>query len=302
MKNFWIPEGRKIFFFRHPPRGSLPHTILLLLFSLLAYPAFTVSSCTSGSSVPEEPPDEYAPETLFISDPGTEVFVYSATGRPLLEKHFIIPPDGDTLVRTGEGDKIAVGIADSPYGIRLDAVENYESMELLRVDFKDDDPEKPLRSATAQFCGGDCVMLEPEALMCRVELRSVLNESGALLVSPRVRLSNANPFVEILRESGFRMTEGGVDLPWTPLPCDVGLYALYPGTVLHCYPNDAPDVGSPAMRLCFESVCSGDTLRLENKLPPLGRGGSMTIDIFVDRNLGLSTEVVVKDIFRSDSE
>lgn len=269
---------------------------LLFICCLILLPPVLPVSCRKPElqqGAGEEPagvPDSAA-FTVRWTDPGSPVqhldlFVYGSGGTRSLERHLRLDslPAEQTL-RALPGEKILVGIANSPQGFNLKALERYDAMTQLAFAFADDRPECPV-------LGGECttesgvgtVPLRP--LLCRIRLAEVANtmDGYELLEEPRVRLTDLPNTAEILRLKDFRPSElidGGA---WVPLPCDVGYFPQKPDIDLWCYPNDTPEdiLGTPRPTLVLECRIAGESCCFEVPLPPLPRGCTKEVEITVD--------------------
>ena len=295
--------GSRLFFCLHDlvQRGSRLHRAGSILFSvyLSLLPALT-GSCQKlaagdpgGEADPADPEpvvDSVLTRVSFLAESAAErldLFIYGAEGIRALERHLrldSLPPDGLRLPTTA-GEKILVGIANSPYGFNLNALARYDAMEQLRFQFADDDPEHPIlggMAATRDNAG--TVRLQP--LLCRIVLRSVANtmDGYELLEEPRVRLCDLPDAAEILREKDFRPAELIDTGEWIPLPHDIGYFPLPADIVLWCYPNDTPEniLGVSRPTLEFECRIQGELCSFEVPLPPLSRGCTKEVELTVD--------------------
>lgn len=215
-----------------------------------------------------------------------DLFIYDAEGLRQLERHIERDDCPDTLdIPTLPGDKLVVGIANSPRRFNQKALERYDAMELLRFDFADDDPACPILGASACTDGQSAeITLRP--LLCRITLAKISNtmDGYELLEDPRIRLRDLPASAEVLREEEFRPAELIDAGEWTRLPCDVGFFSQEPGISLWCYPNDTPEtvLGVPRPALEFECSIRGVSCRFEVPLPPLPRGCSKEVELTVD--------------------
>lgn len=224
-------------------------------------------------------PDGYPVRTL-------DLFVYGADGLRSLERQVTLEEPQDTLLLpTLPGEKILVGIANSPHRFNRKALERYDAMEQLTFKFTDDDPSCPILGG---FCTTDNhdgeIHLQP--LLCRVVLTKVCNTMDGydLLEDPHVRLRDLPDAAEILRKEEFRPTELLDADKWVLLPCDVGYFPQEPGLILWCYPNDTPEdvLGVPRPALEFECSIRGQMCSFEVPLPPLPRGCSKSVEITIE--------------------
>ena len=253
--------------------------------------------CLSVSCGKAQPPLEpIAPEEkadsvtvcLILSNPSgaevkrTDIFVYEQEGTGALCSHKELHDLPDTLkIRTTPGKKTYVGICNFPFKFNLQGLQKYDSMELLTINFQDDDPSVPLLSGQS----GDEGIIALTPLLCSVTLSSVSNalDGYELLENPRVWLSGINPFAEVLRSEEFRLKEELENIEKTQLPNDIGFYTQYPGTTLYCYPNDTPEtiLGTERTVFNFECEINGETCRFTKTLPPMPRGSAAKVDITV---------------------
>ena len=215
-----------------------------------------------------------------------DLFVYDGSGTQALEKHLLYDRLPDSLsFLTAAGEKILVGIANSPRRFNLAALGRYDAMQKLAFSFSDDDPACPVLGAAATTAG-QAGALDLRSLLCRIVLRTVTNtlDGYELLEEPRVRLIDLPDNAEILREKDFRPAELLDAGPWAALPCDVGFFPQEPGISLWCYPNDTPEeiLGVPRPSLEFECRIAGQTCSFTVPLPPLPRGCSKEVDLTVD--------------------
>lgn len=238
-----------------------------------------------------EPVVDSAAFTVRWQAPGAPVrrldlFVYASEGTRALERHLQLDSlPAEMPFRALPGEKILVGIANSPQRFNLKALERYDAMKQLAFAFQDDDPACPILGGESPTEDGlGTVTLRP--LLCRIRLVSVANtmDGYELLEEPRVRLVDLPDNAEILRLEGFRPTElidGGA---WTALPCDIGYFPQHPDIDLWCYPNDLPEniLGTPRPALEFECRIGGEPCSFEVPLPPLPRACSKEVELTVD--------------------
>lgn len=224
-----------------------------------------------------------------------DAFVYSDTWTRELQSHFrkVVHPVQfcDVVIESFCQDKRLVFIANSPYEFNLESLKHYDSIELLQMNYADENPDYPLMSAVCTSMETS-VSLSP--LLCPVDILSINNLTGARLRNPRLHLSGINPKAEVLRFSGFRPSET-LDSPdelrypqmmFQRLPQDIGLFCYYPKIRLFCYPNDSrsESIGTPRTSVVFEA----DTLDSQGnmatvvrniELPAIRRGGSNSISL-----------------------
>ena len=280
---------------------TLQHDARSFLFTLLllsVLPAL-MGSCRKdrlSPSAEEEPPQEVqAPDSVLtairLQADGQPVrrldlFVYEATGTKPLQKYV----QADSLpavmrIPTLPGEKILVGIANSPRRFNLGALGRFDAMQQLQYRFGDDNPEYPI-------LGGFCTTSEESGtirlrpLLCKIVLSTVNNtmDGYELLEEPHVRLRDLPDGAEILRDKDFRPTELIDAGAWQALPCDVGYFPQYPGITLWCYPNDTPEtvLGVPRPALEFECTICGEICSFQVPLPPLDRGCTKEIELTID--------------------
>ena len=284
---------------QHPVGLKGAGSLLFWCFCLLTLPAALPVSC---QKLPAEAPplEEEAPLPAVVDSVLTRVrlsagdipvrtldlFVYEGGGTQALEKHLFYDRLPDSLAfLTTAGEKVLVGIANSPRRFNLAALGRYDAMQKLTFPFADDDPACPVLGAFATTAG-QAAELALTGLLCRITLRTVTNtmDGYELLEEPRVHLLDLPDNAEILREKDFRPTELLDAGPWAALPCDVGFFPQEPGISLWCYPNDTPEdiLGVPRPSLEFECRIEGEPCSFEVPLPPLPRGCSKEVELTVD--------------------
>ena len=215
-----------------------------------------------------------------------DIFIYDASGTKTLQKHVQLDSlPGELHLPALPGEKILVGIANSPLRFNLGALGRFDAMEQLQYRFGDDNPEYPILGG---FCSSveesGTIVLRP--LLCKIVLSSVSNamDGYELLEEPRVRLCDLPDGTEVLREKDFRPSELIDAGAWQALPYDVGYFPQYPGIALWCYPNDTPEtvLGVPRPSLQFECTICGETCSFEVPLPPLDRGCTKEVELTID--------------------
>ena len=215
-----------------------------------------------------------------------DLFVYGSSGTRALERHLQLDSlPTELTLRALPGEKILVGIANSPQRFNLKALERYDAMKQLAFNFTDDDPACPiLGGETPTEDGVGTIPLRP--LLCRVRLTEVANtlDDYELLEEPRVRLTDLPNSAEILRLEEFRPAELLDSGPWVSLPYEIGYFPQHPDIDLWCYPNDTPEniLGTPRPTLEFECRIAGETCSFEVPLPPLSRGSMREVKITID--------------------
>lgn len=304
MKTLWNHTGRAPrFSFRLPPGGGLPHFIILFSLLLLTAPAGLVSSCNGPHediTYPGEgvtvPIDSSTFTLRFqvqdnISDSARraerlDVFLYEAEGIRQLDTWRRLDGIPDSLcIRTSARPKTVVAIANCPRAFNRSAIERFDSMELLSLEFDEDSPSAPLLSGTCSADPGKEVLVTLCPLMCRVVLSRISNTMTGYvrLEDPRIWLENMNLDAEVLRESGFRPSEFIQGTRKVSLPYDIGIFTQTPFTELFCYPNDSAEltIGTPATTFVLECEISGSTCRFPVKLPPLKRNSTVYVEMTV---------------------
>ncbi len=275
--------------------SHLAFCALLCVFSLL--PAL-LGSCQReplpGYDDPEEPlplPVDSVLTRIRVQADGLAVhtldlFVYGADGLRSLERQITLEEPQDTvLLPTLPGEKILVGIANSPRRFNRKALERYDAMEQLSFNFSDDSPARPILGGFCTTVNHDGeIRLQP--LLCRIVLTKVCNTMDGydLLEDPQVRLRDLPDAAEILRQEEFRPTELIDSDKWVQFPCDVGYFPQEPHIELWCYPNDTPEdvLGVPRPSLELQCSIRGRRCSFEVPLPPLPRGCTKEVEITVD--------------------
>ena len=215
-----------------------------------------------------------------------DLFVYGADGLRSQERQITLEEPQDTiLLPTLPGEKILVGIANSPRRFNQKALERYDAMEQLTFNFADDNPAQPI-------LGGFCTTenhdgeIRLQSLLCRIVLMKVANTMDGydLLEDPQVRLRDLPDAAEILRQEEFRPTELIDAAKWAQLPCDVGYFPQEPGIELWCYPNDTPEdvLGVPRPTLELQCSIRGQKCSFEVPLPPLPRASTKEVTLTID--------------------
>ena len=287
----------------HPLGAALPAfvfsfaSIIPLLAGLLLPGCAPIEKKTSSpASVTETVPScpnpvltSVRPDNLSRAGAGVsalDLFVFkdNELGRLELYRHCESP--GDTLqIWTSEGDKTLVAVANAFFTFNLDAITAADVLDQMKVPFEADNPEYPLMSASLSFEAEGQARPVLEPLMCTVVVASVTNlmKGYVRLEDPRAFLSSINPEAELLRRTGFCPAGETATGKRIALPCDIGLYTQYPGTELHCYPNDTPpSETSPATVLNLEGECKGTTRLMSFPLPLLPRASVLYADITFD--------------------
>jgi hypothetical protein len=269
------------------------------LFFLLLLPAL-LGSCDKTAAPDPEPSDEQDPPEVVIDSVLTHIrvladdrpvgrldlFIYDADGLRPLERQLEFDELQEELnILTLPGDKLVVGIANSPKRFNRKALERYDAMEQLSFNYADDDPERPILGGFVKTSAqhGE-IQLQP--LFCGIRLVKVSNTMDGydLLEDPRIRLRDLPNAAEILRQQEFRPAELIDAGPWTPLPYDVGYFSQEPNLTLWCYPNDTPEdvLGVPRPYLEFVCEIAGTTCSFEVPLPPLPRACTKEVTLTID--------------------
>lgn len=214
-----------------------------------------------------------------------DLFIYRDSDH-MLEYHRSMNPGDSASINLWQGDYCAVAVTDSPCTFDCTALGSYDSIELLTYNIADDSRPFPIKSATAQFCAGDTLVIDPKPLRSTITLQDVTNSLGnyTRLENPRVYLENANLQAEILRTEGFRPAETGLRTEAYSLPADIGMFTQHPATQLYCYPNDSPTVTQTTPRTVFVFECEirDSTCRFSCTLPPLFRGETTNLSLSIE--------------------
>ena len=279
--------------------GSFLAHCLPVFLSLLLLPAL-LGSCRRDAVPDADPAEGQDPPVVVVDSVLTQIrvqadgrpvrrldlFIYEADGLRALEKQYAFDELQEELnIPTLPGEKLVVGIANSPKRFNSKALERYDAMEQLSFNFADDDPAQPILGGFALTRREACeVQLQP--LLCGIRLARVSNtmDGYELLENPRVRLRDLPNSAEILRLLEFRPAELIDAGAWTPLPYDVGFFSQDPGITLWCYPNDTPEdvLGVPRPYLEFECSIRGTSCSFEVPLPPLSRGCMKEVELTID--------------------
>lgn len=219
-----------------------------------------------------------------------DLFIYadSWTRSLLFHKRYDSLPDGPVCLTGLPGELMAVAIANSPLPLKLEALRNYFSMELLQMNYADEDPAWPVQSGVSS--AKDSVRLVLEPLLCEVRVLSLTNclPGTPLAENIRLFLTEVNAAAEILRFDGFRPVET-VDDPAeikhpemmeARLRAPVGMYAVRPGLSLFCYPSDGQEgPGTPLPVIVMEYTVGDASYSYSQRLPPLRRGEKTKLDL-----------------------
>lgn len=292
------PEGRNNIFSRRSPGGILPHKLLifLLLAVQLTTPAFLVS-CSIMDDIFKTDDIRYSP-IVFNAGKGFEpdsldIFIYRDEEIRTLECHVRLS-GADTLALS-PGGKVAVAAANLGKRPDTSKLESYETLELMTIDYEDEDPERPVMSGMTVFTAGEKCEIELRPLLCTIILSEVSNNMSGYtrLENPRCYLEGACKSAELFRETGFRPSEFIGKTPEVPLPCDVGLLTQYPDSHLYCYPNDSQEstIGTPRTSFVLECEIKGKTCRFSSELPALTRACTHTVELTVNSEKDFSFKI-----------
>lgn len=281
--------------------------------------AVTATAC-AGESDPVTPPETVPPgqvkDTLHICVSAhytiktLDVFVYRDKPTKPLETHVRVAGSevtrsvvtGSEMTRSemtrsevagivsAKGDRIVAAVANSPAEFNLEALRSFDSIELLCMDYRDEDPAAPVMSGVLASAS-DTVDLPLTPLLCPILLVSVENSLDALAEDVSISLRQVNSRAEIFRSDGFRPTET-VDTPQETahpemmkarLPCDVGCYVQYPGLTLYGYPNDCQAVlGVPQTELVLDCRVGGERHSTVVPVHPLRRGETVPVQLRIE--------------------
>ena len=276
--------------------------------------AVTATAC-AGESDPVTPPETVPPgqvkDTLHICVSAhytiktLDVFVYRDKPTKPLETHVrvagsevtrsVVP--GSEMTRSevagivsAKGDRIVAAVANSPAEFNLEVLRSFDSIELLCMDYRCEDPSAPVMSGVLAS-DSDTLDLPLTPLLCPILLVSVENSLDALAEDVSISLRQVNSRAEIFRSDGFRPTET-VDTPQETahpemmkarLPCDVGCYVQYPGLTLYGYPNDCQAVlGIPQTELVLDCSVGGERHSTVVPVHPLRRGETVPVQLRIE--------------------
>ena len=279
---------RLILSLRRSPRGTvLPHH----LFSLLAFlPALIPSSCCKApaATAKDEPgpvvqaADSVSSIITFLgigADLPTDVFIYSDSDLCLLESHVTLGA-GECVadVCLAPGGKLLLAVSGVRGSFNEAAMRTYQSAEQLTLAYSEDLVSRDISSASAAFEAGECPEVRMSPLFAGIALESVSNglEGYVLLKNPEIYLSCAAATVEVFRQNGFYPSGSVGRTVGVNLPHSVGMFEQRPGIVLRCFPDE-----SRLASLVFECDVGPEHRSYSAKLPPLGRGGRIEVDISV---------------------
>lgn len=258
-------------------------------------PAFFVLSCRrQGPDYPLPPEIQKRDSCLTIIkfEPTqipagrVDLFIYDAAGTQSLECHKVFTDIPDNIgIVTAEGEKIVVALANCPRAPGMASTGRYDSLGQLGYGFEEDDPDRPVMSGTVRTEGNKCE-IRLEAMMCTVELAAISNtmDGYELVENPKIRLLNINGRANIMQTEDFYPTETIDHGDWVRLPHDIGYYTQYPGTLLHCYPNDASpkELGSYPTTLELSCRIKGVERTFRLPLSPFGRNARILVELHID--------------------
>ena len=271
----------------------MKHIGILITFAL-AVQALVLPSCERiDGGIPEE---KQGPDSLWTcihlkDNPAVrhaDIFVYSDGKMKKLEgfAHLESASDSASFLLP-VGDKIAVCIANSGRQFNIEALDSFDSMELLRLYYCDEMKGRPMMRGTAVCSAGDTVGIKLESPLCSVILNTVEHSFPGYkrLEDPVVYIERANAFVEALRFDTFIPSETLSDtcglrgLMWDRLPCDIGMYPQHPGTVLQIYPNESSM--TPSVLVVEGTVTGEGPCRFTANLPLMSCGNAVDIDLMI---------------------
>ncbi len=274
----------------------LPRFVLALALSSLLAPAFSVS-CTTIPYIEEVTPPAPTPEipdstcthlTLSAEEPLSKIdlLIYDSNGMAALDRHVSYEEPAESVdIRTTEGTKTVLAIANCPYNLNLKALDRLESAMQMAVEFKDDDPLLPIMTGCTELEAGSGAEIHLKPFLCRVVLAEISNamDDFELVEEPCIWLSELNPCVTVLQDKEFRPSDFIPDGKPESLPFDIGLFTQHPGTVLYCYPNDTPEreLGAPHTSLNLECEIRGKMCTTSFTLPPMGRNSTTNISVTI---------------------
>lgn len=222
-----------------------------------------------------------------------DIFIYSDGELKRLEGHVRVKQSGDTAYfRLPEGDKMVVGLAGCSHEFSDEALDAYDSMELLRFYYEDESPGVPMMSATASCRAGDTITLGFSSAMCCIELDGIEHSftDYKRLEDPVMYLEDVNPYVEALRRDTFMPEETVSDtsglrgLMWERLPYDIGMYPQQPGTKLYCYPNESSL--RPTVLVVEGTPSGGRKCRFRTELPRMTYGSRLSVSLVISEEPG----------------
>jgi len=212
-----------------------------------------------------------------------DIFVFNDDEKRDLDSYCRIsrPAVSYITVSSSMGEKELVIIANcSSHTFVYDEMTDYDALEELRWDLKDEDPSHPVMSGTAHFCAGDeaPVTVQMTPLLANVCLDFIKCDftgrgyKSKGLDNASVYLTNVSASCDVLRQTGFRITDlanqGRLDTEYlSTVKCPEML--CYDGVILdywkpiqlYCYPNNSEEglMGSPRTKLVIQGDIDGET-------------------------------------------
>ena len=217
-----------------------------------------------------------------------DLFAYGDGPLKRLEGHVRLGSGCDTVrLKLPAGEKIIVGIANSRLLFNDEALDAFDTMESLRLFYRDEERDRLKMSASAVCLAGDTLGLRLSSPLCRIELRSIEHSFSGYrrLEDPVMYLEDANAYMEALRRDSFNTAEtvsdtsGMKGLAWDRLPSDIGMYPQHPGTCLYCYPNESSV--RPTQLVVEGTVTGGDRYRFVTRLPPMGYADRVDVELVI---------------------
>ena len=224
------------------------------------------------------------PDCDWGSIKNTDILIYKAGGTGELEKHIVTEGGGTVFeLELEEGSKECVVVANSTRDLDIKIMERFDTMKSLTFEMDDEDTSAPVMTGHTTLKAGGESVVDIRPFLCRTVIAEVSNalDDWVLMEEPEVFLSNVNPEVEVLRDKDFRPTATQEEGPSAKLPYDIGFYSQYPGTVLHCYPNETPErlLGGSRTSLTMRCKVEGEEIEGTVTLPPFGRDSLIKISI-----------------------
>lgn len=288
MKTTTNPEGRKNLLKRHSPWGYLPRFIILLL-AIHLIPAFWFVSCRSGILDMADPVRIDSAVTAIVPSEKflcADLFIYRDAGVRELIHSERYNKRKDTLLYKGLAGVglLYVLIENCKTGFNVEGLQRYDSMEVLLLDYEDEDPSSPMAVCCGTMVAGDTMKVYPKPFLTKIVLDAISQEfpNYKRLEDPRVILQGASEYVEALRTEGFRKTYEvsdtlwGYGKIWKRLPYDIGMYEQHPGTTVFCYPFE--DSVSP-MKYIVEGEFDGRTVKFTKEISQVTRGHDLHLSL-----------------------
>ena len=218
-----------------------------------------------------------------------DIFVYSDVGTKKMEGFsHLVSADDSAFFFLPEGDKIVVCIANSRREFNTEALSSFDTMELLRLYYSDENPDVPVLRGTETCCAGDTLGLRLSSPLCSVSLTGIEHSfpDYKRLEDPVMYLENANAFIEALRSDTFIPSETISDtsglrgLMWDRLPFDIGMYPQHPGTRLRFYPNESSM--TPSVLVVEGRMTGGELYRYATNLPLTSCGDILEAELVIE--------------------